>query len=46
MAGAGLLVAPAGCERLEAGTTWPVIPPPGVEAARASMPPIFAVPPA
>lgn len=42
--GAGLLVAPAGSERLEAGTTWPVILPPGVAAARASMPPIFALP--
>jgi molybdopterin molybdotransferase len=42
--GAGLLVAPAGCERLEAGTTWPVILPPGVGTGRTSMSSIFAVP--
>lgn len=43
--GAGLLVAPAGVARLAAGTTAPVILPPGVGAARATMPPIFSVAP-
>jgi molybdopterin molybdotransferase len=43
--GAGLLVAPAGCELLAAGTAAQVILPPGVGAARATMPPIFEVEP-
>lgn len=41
--GAGLLVAPAGAERLAAGTVWPVILPPGVGAARRTLPSIFAL---